>query len=64
MENNVLDSTVETLFPFKFNLKRASGNRLFSEDISNLQTFLIENIRSHNYSGNRSLGMTPEFGRM
>ena len=62
MLNNKIDSSLEALFPYKFNIKRAGGNdKVFTEDINCLETFRYEYLRCMNYNQNITLGMQKDY---
>ncbi|CAL6024871.1 Conserved_hypothetical protein [Hexamita inflata] len=65
MLNNKLDKCLETLFPFKFNIRRQGGNdKVFTEDLNCLETFRYEYLRCMNYNQNLTHGLTNDYSNI
>ncbi|CAL6008443.1 Conserved_hypothetical protein [Hexamita inflata] len=65
MLNNKIDKCLETLFPFKFNIRRQGGNdKVFTEDLSCLETFRYEYLRCMNYNQNITYGLTNDYSNL
>ena len=65
MINHKFDDSLETLFPYKFNLRRQGGNdRVFTEDINDLETLRYEILRSFNFNQNTCCGCPKAFNTL